>query len=285
MLSSLLSIRVLLISILILASIYGIRFVLLRTFLGKDIFPQLFVAPRGLITVLLFYAIPEEGKVANFEQDIAAKDAQIAELNAQLEAMETRVQEIQTEAMTTGELTSQLTARDVEIERLNSRLVALGERAQSESINAYDAALRRLVASFTQAEEGESAELSIRNGNLAVPNNNLFAAGSADLGSGADPILDPLAESILTLLEDQANADLKLVVIGHADKQPINSSRFPSNWELSAHRAAAVVRGLIDRGVPAENLLAAGQAEFDPIDDADTPEAFATNRRIEIGLQ
>ena len=97
--------------------------------------------------------------------------------------------------------------------------------------------------------------------------------------------MDPLAESILTLLEDQANADLKLVVIGHADKQPINSSRFPSNWELSAHRAAAVVRGLIDRGVPAENLLAAGQAEFDPIDDADTPEAFATNRRIEIGLQ
>ena len=62
--------RVLLISILILASIYGIRYVLLRTFLGKDIFPQLFVAPRGLITVLLFYAIPEEAKVAAFDQGI-----------------------------------------------------------------------------------------------------------------------------------------------------------------------------------------------------------------------
>ena len=69
-LSSLLSVRVLLISVLILASIYGIRFVLLRTFLGKDIFPQLFVAPRGLITVLLFYAIPEEAKVAAFDQGI-----------------------------------------------------------------------------------------------------------------------------------------------------------------------------------------------------------------------
>ena len=69
-LSSLLSIRVLLISILILASIYGIRFVLLRTFYGKDIFPQLFVAPRGLITVLLFYAIPENAKVAAFDQGI-----------------------------------------------------------------------------------------------------------------------------------------------------------------------------------------------------------------------
>ncbi len=69
-LSTLLSVRVLLISILILASIYLIRFVLLRTFLGKDIFPQLFVAPRGLITVLLFYAIPQEAQLAEFEPGI-----------------------------------------------------------------------------------------------------------------------------------------------------------------------------------------------------------------------
>ena len=69
-LSSLLSVRVLLISILVLASIYAIRFVLLRTFLGKDIFPQLYVAPRGLITVLLFYAIPPEAQLAEFEPGI-----------------------------------------------------------------------------------------------------------------------------------------------------------------------------------------------------------------------
>ncbi|NND16762.1 MAG: sodium:proton exchanger [Eudoraea sp.] len=69
-LSTLLSVRVLLISVLILASIYLIRFLLLRTFLGKDIYPQLFVAPRGLITVLLFYAIPAEAQLAEFEPGI-----------------------------------------------------------------------------------------------------------------------------------------------------------------------------------------------------------------------
>ncbi len=69
-LSTLLSVRVLLISILILASIYGIRYVLLRTFIGKDLLPQLYVAPRGLITVLLFYAIPSEFEVAAFEPGI-----------------------------------------------------------------------------------------------------------------------------------------------------------------------------------------------------------------------
>ncbi len=69
-LSSLLSLKVTLISILILISIYGIRYGLLRLFMGKDIFPQLFIAPRGLITVLLFYAIPIEATVEGFEPGI-----------------------------------------------------------------------------------------------------------------------------------------------------------------------------------------------------------------------
>ncbi len=69
-LSSLLSLKVALISILILVSIYAIRFVLLRIFLGKDLSPQLFIAPRGLITVLLFYAIPEEAIIEGFEPGI-----------------------------------------------------------------------------------------------------------------------------------------------------------------------------------------------------------------------
>ena len=69
-LSSLLSLNVALVSLLIIASIYLIRFVLLRVFIGKDIMPQLFVAPRGLITVLLFYAIPKEAEIATFESGI-----------------------------------------------------------------------------------------------------------------------------------------------------------------------------------------------------------------------
>lgn len=68
--SSLFDFNVALISLLIVVSIYAIRFLVLRVFIGKDIFPQLFVAPRGLITVLLFYAIPEEAQVANFESGI-----------------------------------------------------------------------------------------------------------------------------------------------------------------------------------------------------------------------
>ena len=69
-LSSLYSFKVALISVMIMISIYLIRAVILFAFIGKDIFPQLFIAPRGLITVLLFYAIPQEAQIENFEPGI-----------------------------------------------------------------------------------------------------------------------------------------------------------------------------------------------------------------------
>ena len=68
--ASLFNLQVALVSVLIILSIYAIRFVILRTFIGSDILPQLFIAPRGLITILLFYAIPSEAQVATFEPGI-----------------------------------------------------------------------------------------------------------------------------------------------------------------------------------------------------------------------
>lgn len=69
-LSSLASLKVAVVSVLILLSIYALRFVILSIFIGKDILPQLYIAPRGLITVLLFYAIPAEAAVPGFEPGI-----------------------------------------------------------------------------------------------------------------------------------------------------------------------------------------------------------------------
>ncbi len=69
-LSSLFSINVAITSILIIISIYLIRFIILRVFVGSDILPQLFIAPRGLITVLLFYAIPIDAQITTFDSGI-----------------------------------------------------------------------------------------------------------------------------------------------------------------------------------------------------------------------
>lgn len=69
-LSSLFNQEVALISGLIILSIYVIRFIILRLFIGQDILPQLFIAPRGLITILLFYDIPKEAEIVGFEPGI-----------------------------------------------------------------------------------------------------------------------------------------------------------------------------------------------------------------------
>jgi chemotaxis protein MotB len=73
-------------------------------------------------------------------------------------------------------------------------------------------------------------------------------------------------------------------VEGHTDDVPIKSAAFPSNWELSAARAIAVVRFLQDQGVDPAKLAAAGYGEYQPIAGNDTPEGRAQNRRIEITL-
>jgi len=68
--SSLFSLKVFGVSLLLLVSIYAIRWLFLRAFMGFDIFPQLWIAPRGLITVLLYYAIPQEYSNASFDSGI-----------------------------------------------------------------------------------------------------------------------------------------------------------------------------------------------------------------------
>ena len=69
-LSSMLSFNVALISLAIIASIYIIRWVILTIFFGKDTMAQVFIGPRGLITILLFYSIPEEMLVPGFDKGI-----------------------------------------------------------------------------------------------------------------------------------------------------------------------------------------------------------------------
>jgi Kef-type K+ transport system membrane component KefB len=69
-LSSLLNWEVALISICILAALYGVRFIFIKLFIQKDIYPQVYLAPRGLITILLFFAIPAEYKIEEFDSGI-----------------------------------------------------------------------------------------------------------------------------------------------------------------------------------------------------------------------
>ena len=112
----------------------------------------------------------------------------------------------------------------------------------------------------------------------------LFPPGSADLSPAGTDEIKKLAATLKDI-EKNIPADLPWVlrVDGHADRQAVHG-RFASNWELSAERAINVVRLLAAQGIAPNHLAAAGFGEFQPLDSAATPAAYAKNRRIELRL-
>ncbi len=113
---------------------------------------------------------------------------------------------------------------------------------------------------------------------INLPVDNLFDSGSANTKAIGKEWLTQLATSL------KGQRYKKIRVEGHSDGIPIKSSKFPSNWELSAGRAADAVRVLIDGGVPSNMLEAVGYADTKPVAKNDTAENRAKNRRIEITI-
>ena len=113
----------------------------------------------------------------------------------------------------------------------------------------------------------------------------LFPVGSADLSVSGWEQIKALASTLLYIRKEiPSNVRWILRVEGHADRQLVQSDQFPSNWELSSARAITVVKLLIAAGVPADHLAATAYGDTQPIDTADTPDAYAKNRRIELRL-
>jgi chemotaxis protein MotB len=113
----------------------------------------------------------------------------------------------------------------------------------------------------------------------------LFATGEAKLEAPGRTQLLRLAESLKEIgATIPGDIDWVLRVDGHTDARPIHTPEFPSNWELSTARAISVVRFLIDQGVPAERVMAAGFAHFRPLDPGGGEAALRRNRRIEFRL-
>lgn len=123
----------------------------------------------------------------------------------------------------------------------------------------------------------ENDDVNIKKGEdwleLEIKSNVLFYSGESTLEKEAVPIIGKVAG----ILRQSANP---IQVEGFTDNQPINTPRFPSNWELSAARAASVVH-LLDRyGLDPSRMSAIGYGEFKPIADNITDEGRQKNRRV-----
>ena len=119
---------------------------------------------------------------------------------------------------------------------------------------------------------------------LEFASSTFYSAGSADIRPTAYPLLEEIANT----LKDFTYENHQVEVEGHTDDVPINTARFPSNWELSVSRATNVIRYLMKRGVSKDRLKAAGYADIRPKapnrDEAGNPipENRALNRRIVV---
>lgn len=113
---------------------------------------------------------------------------------------------------------------------------------------------------------------------LRIDDNLLFDSGRARLTGQGEEVLASLYDTL-------AEFDGEVSVEGHTDNVPINTSRFPSNWELSTARAIAVLRFLTELGVASERLRAVGYADTRPLESNETTEGRAANRRVELLLR
>ena len=122
-----------------------------------------------------------------------------------------------------------------------------------------------------------SNELTVRGNELWIEielkSGLLFGSGDAIPSDLAFNIIDKVAN----ILKPFGNP---VHVEGFTDNQPISTSHYPSNWELSAARASSIVRMLAMDGIDPRRLAAVGYGEFQPVAGNDTPQGRSHNRRV-----
>lgn len=114
---------------------------------------------------------------------------------------------------------------------------------------------------------------------LVISDPLLFRSGSAELSGSFQQLLGGIAETI----RDKRFSDIR--VEGHTDNVPIQTSQYPSNWELSTARALSVVKYFaFEQGFEPAQLSAVGYGEYRPRAGNETAEGRGKNRRVEIYL-
>ena len=164
-----------------------------------------------------------------------------------------------------------------EVEALRAQTVELQQQIQAAAADRN--ALRQQMQSELESKDVTISELQGKL-TLSILDRILFDYGRAEVKSEGRAVLKKVA-SVLGKFPNRP-----LQVIGHTDNVPIRGRTpdgFSDNWELSAGRAVAAVRFLVEEaGVDPRRISAVGSGEFKPISDNTTAEGRARNRRIAI---
>ncbi len=249
--------------------------------------------------------VDDQERTALAQRELEEREARIRELLSRAEAAAAERDDermISAEAKATLDLLNlQLANLRTQISALNGALEASETKNVDQEVVIADLGRRLNQALATKVAElaryrseffgrlrevlGEREDVRIVGDRFVFQSEVLFATAEALLEDDGKGQLVRLARALQDISQTiPKDIDWVLRIDGHTDVRPIANAQFPSNWELSSARAISVVRFMIDQGIPAHRMIAAGFGEFHPLDRALTDGAYRRNRRIEFKL-
>ena len=219
----------------------------------------------------------EKGKLFS---DLTEEQKQTAEQKAAVVRMTAELNALKDEL---SRLNAALEAADAKAKEQNAQIIDLGQKLNRALASKVEELARYRSEFFGKLREALAGQRDVQivGDRFVFQSEVLFPSGSAQLQPGGEKQLGAVAPRLIEISKKiPADIPWVLQVDGHTYNKPINTREFPSNWELSAARAIAVVKFLNAQGIPNDHLVAAGYGEFQPLSMMDT----ARNRRIELKL-
>jgi chemotaxis protein MotB len=225
-----------------------------------------------------------QGKVTELSGQVEGQKKISADALAQVESLNLQIAALRNQLTA---LAQTLGAAEKKNAEAQTRIADLGQQvnvALAEKVNELN---RYRSNFFGKLREilGDRPDIRVVGDRFVFQSELFFDSGRADLKPEGRVELDKLA-GVLLDLGKTIPPDIAWVmrVDGHTDVRPVTGTSFKSNWDLSSARAISVVQYLISKGVPPQRLVAAGFGEFQPIDTANSEDAYRRNRRIEFKL-
>ncbi|AKT37424.1 OmpA/MotB family protein [Chondromyces crocatus] len=245
----------------------------------------------------------QKAQLARAAADLQARDEELKARDEELRAREVRLQEgatvqadllrrLDEAALLNAEMSERLRKAGKNVQELagerGTLAAALAEtRGKLEELARQQAAADARAAEFRELEarlkrmvDAGQLRVTNRDGRMIIELSNdvLFDSAKTELKPAGKAALVEVARVLSTM------GGRRFQVAGHTDNVKMQGARFASNWELSTARAVEVVKLLVESGMKAATLSAAGYGEFSPVTSNDTAENRAKNRRIEIVL-
>jgi len=247
----------------------------------------------------------EQERTLLAQQDLEDRAIQIAEL---LRSVGQANEAVSTEQKLSKEAVAQIDVLNSQINNLRLQLASLSRaldleqrKVEEQQVTIADLGSKLNVALAGKVEElsrfrseffgrlrevlGARSDIRVVGDRFVFQSEILFPSGEAILEESGEDELRALAQSLREIsAEIPSDLPWVLQIDGHTDRRRIRTPEFPSNWELSTARAIIVGKFLIQAGIPEQRIAVAGFAQYQPLDNGTSSQAFRNNRRIEIKL-